>query len=55
MTDILVWRKGELPEGGVRIVQAGAVEIGIFHRGGEYCAYQDYCLHQGGPLHGDAP
>jgi nitrite reductase (NADH) small subunit len=49
MTDVLVCREGEVPEGGVRIVQAGAVEIGIFHRGGQYYAYHNHCPHQGGP------
>jgi nitrite reductase (NADH) small subunit len=49
MADVLVCREGEVPEGGVRIVQAGPVEIGIFHRSGQYYAYQNYCPHQGGP------
>ena len=36
-------------------MQADAVEIGIFHRGGEYCSYLSHCPDPGGPLHGDAP
>ncbi len=49
MTLLLVCREGELPEGAVRIVAAGADEIGVFYRGGEYRAYLNRCLHQGGP------
>jgi nitrite reductase (NADH) small subunit len=49
MTEFLICREGELAEGGVRIVQTPAAEIGIFHRGGQYFAYRNFCPHQGGP------
>jgi nitrite reductase (NADH) small subunit len=49
MAEVLICHEGEVAEGSVRVVQAGAVEIGIFHRGGQYYAYQNHCPHQGGP------
>ena len=49
MADVFVCRNGDLPEGGVRVIQTGLVEIGIFYRGGRYYAYQNLCPHQGGP------
>lgn len=32
-----------------RIVQSGDQEIGVFHRDGNFHAYSNVCLHQGGP------
>jgi nitrite reductase (NADH) small subunit len=49
MTEILICRDGELPEGSVRIVQTVDAEIGVFFRSGIYYAYQNFCPHQGGP------
>lgn len=51
MAEVLVCKEGEIPEGGVRIVDAGpADEIGIYHHKGQYYAYLNRCLHQGGPV-----
>ena len=47
--DLYICREGEIPEGGVRVVQTDVAEIGIFHRNGRYYAYQNLCPHQGGP------
>lgn len=49
MADVYVCREGDIPEGSVRLVQTGDVEIGIFHRNGRYYAYRNLCPHQGGP------
>jgi nitrite reductase/ring-hydroxylating ferredoxin subunit len=49
MAEMLVCRDGEIAEGGVRIVQAGTVEIGVIRHGGKYYAYRNHCPHQGGP------
>lgn len=49
MADLFACRDGDLPEGGVRLIQTGRVEIGIFYRRGQYYAYQNFCPHQGGP------
>jgi 3-phenylpropionate/trans-cinnamate dioxygenase ferredoxin component len=40
----------ELPPGSVKIVQAGSVTVGVFNLDGEYCAIEDRCSHDDGPL-----
>jgi nitrite reductase/ring-hydroxylating ferredoxin subunit len=49
VADILVCKKGEIAEGGARLLKAGAIEIGVIFHKGEYFAYQNRCPHQGGP------
>src|SRR5262245_17243721 len=49
MAEMLVCREGEIAEGGVRVVRAGKVEIGVIRHGGKYYAYRNLCPHQGGP------
>ena len=50
MAEVLVCKDGEIAEGGVRVIQAGAVEIGVIRHSGKYYAYRNLCPHQGGPL-----
>ena len=40
----------ELPPGSVKIVRAGSIAVGVFNLGGEYCAIEDRCSHDDGPL-----
>ena len=49
MAEILVCKEGEIADGGVRMIQAGPVEIGVIHHAGKYYAYRNLCPHQGGP------
>jgi nitrite reductase/ring-hydroxylating ferredoxin subunit len=49
MADVFVARLAEFPDGERRIVKSGAHEIGVFHWQGEFYAYANMCLHQGGP------
>ena len=49
MAEVLVCKDGEIAEGGVRVIQAGAVEVGVIRHGGKYYAYRNLCPHQGGP------
>jgi len=49
MAEWFVAKAAELPEGDRRIVAAGKDEIGVFHQGGAYYAYSNYCVHSGGP------
>jgi nitrite reductase/ring-hydroxylating ferredoxin subunit len=49
MAEWFVAKAAELPEGDRRIVSAGRDEIGVFHQGGAYYAYSNYCVHSGGP------
>jgi nitrite reductase/ring-hydroxylating ferredoxin subunit len=49
MPDVFVAKVAQFPEGERRIVRHGAAEIGVFHWQGRFYAYENYCVHQGGP------
>jgi nitrite reductase/ring-hydroxylating ferredoxin subunit len=49
MAETFVGKVSEFAEGDRRIVFAGDHEIGVFRHAGEFHAYSNYCLHQGGP------
>jgi nitrite reductase/ring-hydroxylating ferredoxin subunit len=49
MAEVLVCKQGDMAEGGVRIVRADKVEIGVIRHSGKYYAYRNHCPHQGGP------
>jgi len=49
MAEVLVCKDGEIADGGVRVITAGEVEIGVIRQGGKYYAYRNHCPHQGGP------
>jgi nitrite reductase/ring-hydroxylating ferredoxin subunit len=49
MPDIFVAKSADFPDGERRIVTDGAQEIGVFHWQGKLYAYENLCLHQGGP------
>jgi nitrite reductase/ring-hydroxylating ferredoxin subunit len=49
MGEIFVARASEFKEGDSRIVLVGGEEIGVFHHAGQFDAYSNICLHQGGP------
>ena len=40
----------ELPPGTVKIVHAGEISVGVYNLGGRYCAIEDRCSHDDGPL-----
>ena len=39
-----------LPEGSIRLVDVDGTEVAVFNVGGQYCAIQDVCTHDGGTL-----
>ena len=39
-----------IPEGGVKIVQAGSLFVGVYRIDGELYAIEDRCSHDDGPL-----
>src|SRR5690348_8647908 len=43
MAETLVCRDGDIAEGGVRIVRAGKLEIGVIRHAGKYYAYRNHC------------
>jgi nitrite reductase/ring-hydroxylating ferredoxin subunit len=50
MAEVLVCKDGEMADGGVRLVMAGTIEIGVIRHKGNYYAYRNRCPHQGGPV-----
>jgi|SRR4051794_22954915 nitrite reductase/ring-hydroxylating ferredoxin subunit len=49
MSEQFVCKASEFNEGDRRIVRLGAHEIGVFNDKGQFYAYSNFCLHQGGP------
>ena len=49
MSDVFVAKAAKFADGDRRIVAHDGVEIGVFHWQGRYYAYQNLCIHQGGP------
>jgi nitrite reductase/ring-hydroxylating ferredoxin subunit len=49
MPDIFVTKASQFPDGERRIVSHGGREIGVFLWEGRFYAYENLCLHQGGP------
>jgi nitrite reductase/ring-hydroxylating ferredoxin subunit len=49
MAEQFVAKTSEMKDGDRRIVFVGEHEIGVFKEKGEYYAYSNFCLHQGGP------
>lgn len=50
MSEYVVCRAGDLPPGGMRMVEVDGREIGVFNVGGEFYALRNYCPHRGAPL-----
>lgn len=49
MTSYEVGAVSELEEGDRVVVEIEGKEVAVFHLDGEYYAYLNWCLHQGGP------
>jgi nitrite reductase/ring-hydroxylating ferredoxin subunit len=49
MSDVFVAKAAEFADGDRRIVAHNGVEIGVFHWQGRFYAYENLCIHQGGP------
>ena len=49
MPEKFVAKLSEFEDGERRIVFVGDNEIGVFRHDGEFYAYSNFCLHQGGP------
>jgi nitrite reductase/ring-hydroxylating ferredoxin subunit len=49
MAEKFVAKLSEFNDGDRRIVFVGDNEIGVFRHEGEFYAYSNFCLHQGGP------
>lgn len=49
MAEILAGRASEFADGDRRIIDADGAEIGVFRWEGQFYAYRNHCIHQGGP------
>jgi nitrite reductase/ring-hydroxylating ferredoxin subunit len=49
VAEVYVGQVSEFIETDTKIVKSGSLEIGVMHRKGEFFAYRNLCLHQGGP------
>jgi nitrite reductase/ring-hydroxylating ferredoxin subunit len=49
MLELFVCNVDELKDGDRRIVRQGRTEIGVYRHSGQYYAYRNQCVHQGGP------
>jgi len=45
-----VGKVSDFAEGDRRVFQLGNREVGVFRRNGRFYAYENLCLHQGGPV-----
>ena len=50
MTETVVGRLADFPEGSHRVVEVGGREIGVFNVGGRFYGLPNRCPHQAGPL-----
>ncbi|MEC7488382.1 MAG: Rieske 2Fe-2S domain-containing protein [Pseudomonadota bacterium] len=48
MADLYIGREDEFGERDRKIIAQGDLEIGVFHVDGEFFAYENNCVHQGG-------
>lgn len=49
MREHLIGKAAEFNDGDRRLIFVGDNEIGVFRHKGEFFAYSNFCLHQGGP------
>lgn len=49
MPEVYVADTADFSDGARRIVATGDLEIGVFNRNGKIVAYENLCVHQGGP------
>lgn len=50
MAEVVVCPVEELPPGTVKLVHAGSITVGVYNLNGTYCAIEDRCSHDDGPL-----
>ncbi len=48
--EVRIGPEDEIPEGGVKIVQAGSLFLGVYRIDGAFYAIEDRCSHDDGPL-----
>jgi nitrite reductase (NADH) small subunit len=48
--EVLVGTRADFDSDGRQIVTVGDLEIGVLHHDGRFYAYENRCVHQGGPV-----
>ena len=50
VAELFVGKETEFEDRDRKIIAQGDLEIGVFHVNGEFYAYENNCVHQGGPV-----
>jgi nitrite reductase (NADH) small subunit len=50
MSEIMVGNFSDFADDDYKVLDLGAMEVGIFRRGAKLVAYQNHCPHYGGPV-----
>jgi 3-phenylpropionate/trans-cinnamate dioxygenase ferredoxin subunit len=50
VAEVVVCPVEDLPPGSVKLVHAGSITVGVYNLNGNYCAIEDRCSHDDGPL-----
>ena len=50
MTDISAGKAAEFADPGRKVIAAGGMEVGVFHLGGQFYAWENACPHLDGPV-----
>ena len=50
MTDISAGNAAEFADPGRKVIAAGGIEVGVFHLGGQFYAWENACPHLDGPV-----
>ena len=50
MAELFVGKEDEFEDRDRKIIAQGDLEIGIFRVNGDFYAYENNCVHQGGPI-----
>src|SRR6185312_2494638 len=49
-TEVLVGTRTDFDDDGRRIISVGPLDIGVLRHDGRFYAYENRCVHQGGPV-----
>ena len=50
MAELFVGKESEFEDRDRKIIAQGDLEIGVFRVNGDFYAYENNCVHQGGPV-----
>ncbi len=50
VAELFVGKESEFEDRDRKIIAQGDLEIGVFHVNGDFYAYENNCVHQGGPV-----